>query len=170
MTNHFSTITSSIKGIVAAFMFLLSISDSLQATENRPQALSGKWMIVNFWAQWCKPCREEIPELNRLAVMLGSEDIEVLGINYDGIEDSELDSALKSLDIRFPQMDAHQQALFSFTMPAALPATYIIDPTGEVKTRLIGKQTIESILTAIKHVNPQFVGSDLIGNELMVLP
>ena len=87
-----------------AVVFLLGVSFSAQAQENiqaKQQELQGEWMIVNFWAQWCKPCREEIPELNRLSVLLESNKIQVLGINYDGIEGAELESAIKRLAIRF---------------------------------------------------------------------
>lgn len=154
-------------------LFLLGISYCVHAAadvQQQAQQEQGKWMIVNLWAQWCKPCREEIPALNRLSDMLASSQIEVLGINYDGIEGAELDDAINSLNIRFPQMDARQQASINLKMPAALPATYIVSPTGEVKVSLIGKQNLESIFAAMEHVNPKFKVNELINNERMVTP
>ena len=43
----------------------------------------GQWVLVNYWAEWCKPCLEEIPELNHLDKSPG---ISVLGVNFDGVE------------------------------------------------------------------------------------
>ena len=42
----------------------------------------GRWVLVNYWAEWCKPCLEEIPELNELDK---APDISVLGVNFDGV-------------------------------------------------------------------------------------
>ena len=42
----------------------------------------GQWVLVNYWAEWCKPCLEEIPELNELDK---APDIAVLGVNFDGV-------------------------------------------------------------------------------------
>ena len=171
MSNSLYMLNSAIMRI--AVVFLLGVSFSAQAQENiqaKQQELQGEWMIVNFWAQWCKPCREEIPELNRLSVLLEPNKIQVLGINYDGIEGAELESAIKSLDIRFAQMDISQQASINFKLPAALPATYIVSPSGDVKASLIGKHNLESILIALEDVNPKFVASEFINNQLMVTP
>ena len=171
MINLSSTLKTVITGLM--FLLLLSISHYVNATEDIGEKhvdTARKWLIVNFWAEWCKPCREEIPELNRLTAMLASDEIEVLGINHDGIQGAELDQAVKRLDIHFPQMNARQQELISFKIPAALPATYIVSPTGEVKASLIGKQSLKDILTAMEHVNPQFIMSELVINEQRVTP
>ena len=50
--------------------------------------LSGKTVLVNLWATWCAPCREEMPALDELQVELGSDDFEILAINIDGGDDS----------------------------------------------------------------------------------
>lgn len=128
------------------------------------------WMVVNFWAQWCKPCRQEIPELNQLMLMLSNTNVKVLGINYDDIRGAELANAVASLDIRFAQLNAQQQATFDFSVPAALPATYIVAPNGDVKVSLIGLQTTGSILAALQHANPHFAVNDIAINEHVVKP
>jgi len=50
-----------------------------------PDTLKGRWVLINYWAEWCKPCLEEIPELNTFAEA-HSEQVSVLGVNYDGVE------------------------------------------------------------------------------------
>ena len=47
--------------------------------------LEGQWLLINYWAEWCGPCRKEIPELNRLAQHPQAA-VQVLGVNYDGVQ------------------------------------------------------------------------------------
>ena len=56
---------------------------------------------MNYWALWCTPCREEIPELNLLDTIEG---ITVFGVNYDGKRGDELQEQRRALDIRFPAL------------------------------------------------------------------
>ena len=63
---------------------------------------SGRWKVVNFWAIWCKPCREEVPELRRLDER---EDVSVLGVNFDGKQGDDLATDLASLGITFQNIE-----------------------------------------------------------------
>ena len=59
--------------------------------------LHGEWVVLNYWAEWCAPCREEIPELNELRQQ-GSQrgvEIRVLGVNYDGLEGADLNAVMQ---------------------------------------------------------------------------
>jgi thiol-disulfide isomerase/thioredoxin len=44
----------------------------------------GQWLIINYWAEWCAPCRKEIPELNELHHDGADAGVVVLGVNFDG--------------------------------------------------------------------------------------
>ena len=44
---------------------------------------AGQWRVVNIWAQWCKPCWQEMPELNQFYALQGANDIKLLGYNFD---------------------------------------------------------------------------------------
>src|SRR5690554_1349257 len=61
--------------------------------------LGEKWLLINYWAEWCAPCRTEIPELNALAA--SSDKLVVLGVNFDGLKGQELAEAADLLGIRF---------------------------------------------------------------------
>lgn len=61
--------------------------------------LQGKWLLINYWAEWCGPCRTEIPELNTLA--MSEHNLEVLGVNFDELRGEELAEAAEALGIRF---------------------------------------------------------------------
>ena len=62
--------------------------------DGRPVAaeqLDGHWLVVNYWADWCAPCRTEIPEMNRLAQVLEGQGGRVIGVNFDGLRDAEVE-------------------------------------------------------------------------------
>ena len=139
--------------IVCSFVH---VSHSAQAAEKSQHKETANWKIINYWAEWCTPCRQEIPELNRLAVLLSETNITLVGVNYDDLVGDELAEVVSRMNIHFPQLSAQQQVLFNFPTPAALPATYLVSPAGELKLRLIGKQTLENILSGMDKVNPNF--------------
>ena len=61
--------------------------------------LQGQWLLINYWAEWCGPCRTEIPELNALAET--EQGLAVLGVNFDELRGEELAQAAKALGIDF---------------------------------------------------------------------
>ena len=134
----------------------MHIAHSVDTTDISEQQKTEDWKVINYWAEWCTPCRQEIPELNRLSVLLNKTNISVVGVNYDDLVGNELASVVSRMGIRFTQLNTKQQAVFNFPLPAALPATYIVSPLGELKLRLIGKQTLEDILAGLAQVKPDF--------------
>ena len=102
---------------------------------------SGSWRVVNYWAIWCTPCREEIPELNRLAER---EDITVLGVNFDAKRGESLAEDSVELGIKFPTID-DPSGLFGIARPDKLPTTLLIDPDGNLVSTLVGPQTEEGL-------------------------
>jgi thiol-disulfide isomerase/thioredoxin len=135
---------------------LIKLGHSAETSKISPQETTNNWIVINYWAEWCSPCRQEIPELNRLSVLLNETNVRVVGVNYDDLVGDELASVVKRMDIGFPQLNARQQAVFKFPLPAALPATYIVSPVGELKLRLMGKQTLDNILAGLAKVKPDF--------------
>ncbi|MFV0278972.1 MAG: TlpA family protein disulfide reductase [Parahaliea sp.] len=108
--------------------------------------LRGQWVIVNYWASWCKPCVKEIPELNRLDA--DHADISVLGVNYDGLSGDELATQVRELGLAFPVID-DPAARLGTPRPQVLPTSLILNPRGEVVATLVGPQTQESLLKII---------------------
>ena len=53
-----------------------------------PADFHGRWLVINYWAEWCTPCIKEIPELNQLAQQY--PELAVVGVNFDGTEGDEL--------------------------------------------------------------------------------
>lgn len=106
----------------------------------------GDWVLVNYWAEWCKPCIREVPELNSLD---SEEGITVLGVNYDGVTGDALAAQLEALDIAFSQLPADPAAELGIDRPQVLPTTVVIDPDGRRVATLVGPQTAESLREAM---------------------
>ena len=114
--------------------------------------LTGRWVIVNYWAIWCKPCIKEIPELNQLAREYPQ--LAVVGVNYDGLQGEALDQQLQQLDIQFPMLDYDPSADLGIERPVVLPTTIILGPDGQVNQVLVGPQTLSSLARATGHQPP----------------
>ena len=104
-----------------------------------------QWNVVNYWAIWCKPCREEIPELNQLNQI---ENIVVLGVNFDGKVGEALISDAGDLGIAFDIID-DPAANLNISRPSVLPTTLVLSPEGTLVATLVGPQTAESIMAHI---------------------
>lgn len=100
--------------------------------------LRGKVAVVNFWASWCVPCREEMPLLVRLYTELGSDDFVVLGINEDPENEAAIAEQLDELGVNYPiamgdgELEAALGGVFQ------IPTTFILDRDGVVVSRHIG--------------------------------
>ncbi|WP_280156118.1 TlpA disulfide reductase family protein [Piscinibacter sp. XHJ-5] len=92
----------------------------------------GQVVLVNFWATWCGPCRQEMPHLNRLYDKYKSSGFVLLGINVDDDARKAADVASK-LGVRFPVLlDTDKKVSRVYDM-SAMPATVLIDRDGKVR-------------------------------------
>jgi thiol-disulfide isomerase/thioredoxin len=110
--------------------------------------LRGQWVVINYWAQWCKPCIEEIPELNTLNHQF--DEATVLGVNYDGASGEDLAQQEQKLGVEFASLAADPSAQLGIPRPVVLPTTLIVDPAGKVVATLIGPQTLDSLAAFIR--------------------
>lgn len=105
--------------------------------------LDGQWLVINYWAEWCGPCRTEIPELNELNRT--HDDVTVLGVNFDGLQGEELASAAADLGIDFRVLSLDPAERLGLPRSAVLPVTYLVDGKGQVRQQLVGEQTAEGL-------------------------
>lgn len=107
--------------------------------------LRGQWVVINYWAVWCKPCIQEIPELNKLAEL---PQVTVLGVNYDGISGDELTQQVQKLGVAFPTLAVDPAAQLGIARPVVLPTSLVLDPQGKLQGTLVGPQTLETLAEA----------------------
>ena len=117
----------------------------LGCSSERTSIVASQWNVINYWAIWCKPCREEIPELNQLNQV---ENVVVLGVNFDGKVGEALISDAVDLGIAFDVIDDPASNL-NISRPSVLPTTLVLSPQGTLVATLVGPQTAESIMAYI---------------------
>ena len=108
--------------------------------------LRGQWVLVNYWAEWCKPCIEEIPELNQLDK---SPDIAVLGVNFDGVQGEALVELGERMGIKYTMLADDPGPEFGWKLPVGLPATFLVNPGGDLVETRFGPQTEEELRAVI---------------------
>ncbi len=146
-----------LNSLVLAFIivFISACNPALQGTElvdgeyAPGDHWSGQWRVVNIWAQWCKPCWQEIPELNRFHALQGAEDVKLLGYNFDQLERNELLQLKQEMSIQFPVLTAWPENWHKPEVKG-LPATIIMAPDDSISRVLLGPQSLSSLHKAIK--------------------
>ena len=98
----------------------------------------GKWLIVNYWATWCGTCKKELPDLISLHEDNKDGDIAVVGINFETISPDRLKSFVEQYAIPYPILLTQPVPMTPLGPVPALPATYIVDPSGKVVAGEIG--------------------------------
>ncbi|KJU78114.1 TlpA disulfide reductase family protein [Pseudomonas sp. MDMC216] len=119
------------------------------------ESLDGQWLVINYWAEWCAPCRTEIPELNALEEQLKTQSARVIGVNFDALQGDDLKRAADSFDIRFTVLAQDPAARFELPRNDVLPVTYIVDADGKLRERLVGEQTSAGLQAHLKQLRGQ---------------
>ncbi len=100
------------------------------------KSLKGKVVLVDFWAHWCKPCKEELPVLQKLHQKYKAKGLVVVGVNIDR-DAKDMKKFLKRLekqkgDINFPMVRDADKAVADKYQPETMPSSYLIDKNGTV--------------------------------------
>lgn len=109
----------------------------------------GRWLVLNYWATWCAPCRKEIPELS--ALNEDRQDVTVLGLAFENADAEVFATFLEDFDVSYPilMVDVYDPPA-PLGAPRVLPTTYILDVDGYLVKTFVGPVTREQI--------EQFVG------------
>lgn len=116
-------------------------------------AQCGQWVVVNFWATWCGPCLQEIPDLTAFARK--RKDVAVIGLDFEEIEKPELEAFLKQHTPGYPiaLIDTYHPPQ-DFDTPRALPTSYLIGPDGALVHKFLGPITIKELEQQIERAKP----------------
>ncbi len=151
-----------LRWIASGFVFMILIFASgcshktdaydYQGKPIKLSAYHGKWVIINYWATWCKPCLTELPELNALYASSKNK-VMVIGVSYDQLPNNELQQFAEKYSLHFPLVQHLPLQRYGVDHIASIPATYIIAPNGRLSKTLFGPQTSDSLHRAMSASN-----------------
>lgn len=127
----------------------------LQGSYHHLGDFRGRVLVVNVWASWCQPCRQELPSLNRAWARLQESGVAMLAVNLSE-EPEAVEAFLKDFPIDFPVLLDERGIYSQRWRVRALPTTFILNARGEIVYRVAGEKAWddESLLTRILALQP----------------
>ena len=102
-------------------------------------ALAGKVVLLNIWATWCAPCRDEIPYLQSLYAKHQGDGLEIIGVSVDARgQDDAIQGFVKDFGMTYPIWRDPDERIQSLYLALGVPASYLIDRHGILRWRRIG--------------------------------
>ncbi|MFY9529923.1 MAG: TlpA disulfide reductase family protein [Candidatus Acidiferrales bacterium] len=105
-------------------------------------ALKGKVVLINFWATWCPPCREEIPELIELQSEY-KDQLQIVGVSLDDLPPEQVKEFALREGINYPIIMASREILQEYGGAPALPTNFVVNTEGRVVQKHVGLFSIE---------------------------
>jgi len=124
--------------------------EDLQGNIHRLGDYRGKWVLVNYWATWCPPCLDEIPELSSLNNAHHDKDLLVIGIAIDSGSSKKVADFARAHGISYPVVMGNRKVTDQIGAVEVLPVSYLYNPKGEQVSYRAGKVTRASIEAYIK--------------------
>ena len=101
--------------------------------------LRGQVVVLDFWATYCPPCREEIPHLVRMQKQFGPQGFKVIGLNVGGEEDRpKVPEFVKLYKIQYQLAEPEDETVRRFLLTDDIPQTFVIDRQGRVVEHVVG--------------------------------
>lgn len=150
--------TGKLRGGVLIVLLVCSLTSNaagfslkdLQGKTHRLADYRGKWLLVNYWATWCAPCLEEIPELSSLHNAHHDKDLQVIGIAIDSGSSNKVADFAQAHGISYPVVMGNREVTDQIGAVEVLPVSYLYNPKGERVSLQTGKVTRASIEAYIK--------------------
>jgi len=121
----------------------------LNGVSHHLKQYKGRWVVVNYWATWCPPCLEEIPDLVSLYDARNEADLMVIGIVIDYESVDAVAAYIDDMLMSYPVVLGDDAVIKQVGPADALPTTYIYNPLGKlvkVKRGIVSRQYLETIM------------------------
>ncbi len=109
----------------------------------------GKVVLVNFWATWCLPCLQEMPDLVKLRENYKDKNFEIIGIVVNSPE-AHVKRKVSDLKISYPILFGNEETAQKFGGFSVIPKTYILNQTGQIVEDLTGMQSYSAFEAVVK--------------------
>jgi thiol-disulfide isomerase/thioredoxin len=137
-------------GEIGSHLPQFSLKD-LRGKELSSADLTGKVVLVDFWATWCQPCKKEMPGYQKLADTYGKRGFVVVGFKFDTMADSEDPiSFARRIGVRYPLAVASDDLRARFGGIEGLPTTILYDRQGVLRKKIIGFEYTSVVESALK--------------------
>jgi len=121
--------------IFAPDFSLKSLPDGRQV---QLSALRGKAVLINFWATYCGPCKEEMPFLVDLQKRYGPEGLQILGVTMDDADEKAIIEFTRKMGVNYPILQGTDKMADSYGGINGLPTTFFVGRSGKVVKELLG--------------------------------
>jgi thiol-disulfide isomerase/thioredoxin len=145
-----------IKLFLSALILLISTNSTADILLNDAQghnipfsSLKGKWVLINYWASWCKVCIDEIPQLNRF-YQTHEKEVALFAVNYDALPLHKHQKLIKDLHILYPSLIKDPAFALGLGDIIGVPVTFLINPEGKLVDTLYGGQSTKSLEQSIR--------------------
>lgn len=101
---------------------------------------NGKVVVVDFWATWCPPCREEIPGYIELVKKYGKEGLVIVGVSLDQGGPEVVKAYAEKIKVNYQLVMGDEEIAAAFGGMEAIPTTFLIDRNGKIRDRKVGAE------------------------------
>lgn len=154
--------------MVYVWLLLFVFSQGVAATENATADFAvedisgqrhqlsnyrGKWVLVNYWATWCPPCLEEVPDLVNLYDKHRRKSLMVIGVVFDYQDVSEVKQYVDDMLMSYPVVLGDDAVAAQIGKMDVLPTTFIYNPQGKlvkIKRGIITRDYVEKLMASGK--------------------
>jgi cytochrome c biogenesis protein CcmG/thiol:disulfide interchange protein DsbE len=126
-----------------------TLKDVLQGKDYSLNQFKGKVVVINFFTFFCGPCREEMPDLNKINNELKGQGLQTLGIALSS-DPTQIRFLVKQLGLEYPVLSGTDNVSKAYGDVAVVPTTFIIDKSGNIVHKIEGTRKKEQFVNLIK--------------------